>query len=71
MRIFWRYRSSRSRSKEMDQLNSYPGRRKHGDERKQRTPDEEWNANLKDNHKMKRKTPVTDSNREWLEKYEK
>ena len=70
MRILCRYHSGRSRSREMDHLNSCSGRRKHRDERKQRTPDEEWNANSKDNHKKKHKTPDSDSEREWLEKDE-
>ncbi|KAJ1385720.1 Zinc finger, CCCH-type [Sesbania bispinosa] len=65
-----RYHSRRSRSREIDQLNSgHPGRRKQEDQRKQRTRDEEWNANLKDNHKRKcrDRTPDADSDREWLE----
>ncbi|KAJ1439880.1 hypothetical protein SESBI_02102 [Sesbania bispinosa] len=65
-----RYHSRRSRSREIDQLNSgHPGRRKQEDQRKQRTRDEEWNANLKDNRKRKRgdRTPDADSDREWLE----
>ncbi|RYR73222.1 hypothetical protein Ahy_A02g007568 isoform C [Arachis hypogaea] len=66
----FRYHSSRSRSRERDQLKSYSSRRKHGDERRQRSPDEGWNANSKENHKIKHKTPVSDSNREWLEKDE-
>ncbi|MED6196336.1 hypothetical protein PIB30_046511 [Stylosanthes scabra] len=66
----FRYRSSRSRSRERDQLKSYSSRRKHGDERRQRTPDEGLNGNSKHNHKIKHKTPVSDSNRELLEKYE-
>ncbi|KAJ1385784.1 hypothetical protein SESBI_41385 [Sesbania bispinosa] len=68
--IFCKYHSRRSRSKEIDQLNSgHPGRRKQEDQRKQITRDEEWNANLKDNHKRKcrDRTPDADSDREWLE----
>ncbi|KAK7328355.1 hypothetical protein VNO77_22459 [Canavalia gladiata] len=67
------HHSRRSRSREMDQLNlSRPGRRKQEDEKKQRTSDEEWNTNFKDNHKRKCKVriPDTDSDREWLEKEE-
>ncbi|KAL1350016.1 zinc finger CCCH domain-containing protein 5 isoform X1 [Arachis hypogaea] len=63
----FRYHSSRSRSRERDQLKSYSSRRKHGDERRQRTPDEAWNAHSKEN---KHKTLVSESNREWLEKDE-
>ncbi|KAJ1418506.1 zinc finger CCCH domain-containing protein 5-like [Sesbania bispinosa] len=68
--IFCKYHSRRSRSKEIDQLNSgHPGRRKQENQRKQITRDEEWNANLKDNHKRKcrDRTPNADSDREWLE----
>ncbi|KAJ1420028.1 putative zinc finger CCCH domain-containing protein 5 isoform [Sesbania bispinosa] len=64
------YHSRRSRSREIDQLNSgHPGRRKQEDQRKQELVDEEWNANLKDNHKRKcgDRTPDADSDREWLE----
>ncbi|MED6135679.1 hypothetical protein PIB30_048958 [Stylosanthes scabra] len=66
----FRYHSSRSRSRERDQLKSYSSRRKHRDERRQRTPDEGLNGNSKHNHKIKHKTPDSDSNRELLEKNE-
>lgn len=55
----------------MDQLNSgRSGRRKHEDERKQISPDEEHNAHLQDNYKRKRRSPDIDSDGEWLEKEE-
>ncbi|XP_061375965.1 zinc finger CCCH domain-containing protein 5 [Gastrolobium bilobum] len=66
-----RYHSRRSRSRNMDRLNSGRyGRSKHEDERMQRTPDEEWNANFKDNRKRKwrGRTPDTDKE-EDSEKY--
>ncbi|RDY07529.1 Zinc finger CCCH domain-containing protein 5, partial [Mucuna pruriens] len=68
-----RYHSRRSRSREMDQLNcGHSGRRRQEDERKQITPDEERNANFKNNNRRKSKgrTPNADSDREWLEKEE-
>ncbi|WVY95238.1 hypothetical protein V8G54_034326 [Vigna mungo] len=68
-----RYHCRRSRSREMDQIScGHSGRRKHQDERKQRTPFEDRNASLKNTHKRKSRgrTPDTDSDREWLEKEE-
>ncbi|KAK7331545.1 hypothetical protein VNO80_28281 [Phaseolus coccineus] len=68
-----RYHCTRSRSREMDKIScGHSGRRKHEDERKQRTPDEDRNASFKNTHKRKSRgrTPDTDSDREWLEKEE-
>ncbi|XP_024631915.1 zinc finger CCCH domain-containing protein 5 isoform X1 [Medicago truncatula] len=69
-----RYHSRRSRSREMGQL--YGGRssrRRQEDERKQRTLDEEWNTNYKDNHKRKyrNKTSDSDSDKEGLEEVDR
>ncbi|KAG2396402.1 Zinc finger CCCH domain-containing protein [Vigna angularis] len=68
----FRYHCRRSRSRETDRLScGHSGRRKHEDERKQRTPYEDRNASLKNTHKRKsRGTTDTDSDREWLEKEE-
>jgi hypothetical protein len=58
----------------MGQLNgSRSSRRKQEDERKQRTPDEEWNTNFKYNHKRKyrNKTSDSDSDREGLEEVDR
>ncbi|KAK7284053.1 hypothetical protein RIF29_13804 [Crotalaria pallida] len=64
-----RHHSQRSRSREVVQLNSgCSSRRKHDDERRQVTPDEEQNGNLNDNYKRKHGIPDTDSDREWLDK---
>ncbi|XP_057428266.1 zinc finger CCCH domain-containing protein 5 isoform X2 [Lotus japonicus] len=58
-----RHHSRRSQSGEMDQLNSgYSDRRKHEDERNQRTPNE--------GKKRRDRTPDTDSDKEWLEEEE-
>ncbi|KAK8469132.1 hypothetical protein PHAVU_006G221300 [Phaseolus vulgaris] len=68
-----RYHCTRSRSREMDKIScGHSGRRKHEDERKQRTPNEDRNASFKNTHKRKSlgRTPDTDSDREWLEKEE-
>ncbi|QCD98698.1 splicing factor U2AF a subunit [Vigna unguiculata] len=62
-----RYHCRRSRSREMDQIScGHSGKRKHEDERKQRTPYEDRNASLKNTHKRKSRgrTPDTDSDRE-------
>ncbi|KAL2616822.1 hypothetical protein AAZX31_08G161200 [Glycine max] len=61
----------RSRSREMDQLNcGHSGRRKQRDERKHRTPNEDWNGSFK--RKSRGRTPDSGavSDREWLEKEE-
>ncbi|KAL9321542.1 hypothetical protein ACSQ67_013381 [Phaseolus vulgaris] len=66
-----RYHCTRSRSREMDKIScGHSGRRKHEDERKQRTPNEDRNASFRNTHKRKSRgrTPDTDSDREWLEK---
>ncbi|XP_050882867.1 zinc finger CCCH domain-containing protein 5 isoform X1 [Lathyrus oleraceus] len=69
-----RHHSRKSKSKEINQFNGgRSDRRKHEDERKQRTHAEEWNTDFKGNHKRNRRnrTPDIDSDMEWLEEVDR